>query len=966
MNAPNPLFALTLSCPHPIGPLSRAIAAVSLSCCLAASSLAQEAEQATQAQAQAAEDDEVVESMVVTGSRLGIGDRTANIVSIDAEEIERRGVATVEELIRTIPFALSSLNSQSNMIFGGEGDVDKNLGALGLGTSTINLRGLGSASTVVLLNGRRIAGAAGDEDGFVNISHIPLGAIERVDFQLDGGSAAYGSDTIAGVVNFVTKKNYRGIELKYRTEDSASDADRENFDVLAGTFWRGQGEFFGGGFVTGSVYYRESEPINNRKAGWTTRDFRDQFGPEFDLRQDSYGQPGIVQDQCGSGRWATACGPKRQLPDGHDGTSASPGDFVDPRVLDYVPPQNGAENESQNFSMFFEQDIFSGRLKLVADALYSEQEDYQEFQTLITNVTVPASNAFNPYGKDLKVGYWPGREIEELGLPPNYTFAETEHTSLNYGFVVNFNDLHRLHVTRTDSEDKKYATQVRMDSPSFLNDNNPVKAVFEELLASSDPSVALNLFGDGSVQSPRFAELATFALGPSVDATTLEKWELKAEGEFNFLLPSPIHYAVVAETSETSIKSDSFGYVEGGELDVRFDELGRIGVEEPTLEHEAWFIELGIPVFEKHRWAHEVLLNLQVREDTYTQSGAVGTDADGELNVVDVENGDTTFRIGLLYAPVPSLEFRLSRQDSYKTPKFGDLFSTRNTLNFNSIYTDPYAPGGPATLSIPTEFNSANLLLDAETSTNWTASVTWAPDAIPGFKTRLLWSEIVYEDQISFGSTLLFEYPEVAFTLPDIVQRDAEGNAVLIRNSTLNIAEKVSEIWKAEVSYRVDTSIGEFLADLYLHNTAEEYFKVTPTSEAVDRVGTAGGTDDYRVTAHLTYIRDRLTVNLNARFTPSYENHNTGRCFEVVGRCERAFANRPSLKVNSGTVVDANIAYQFDMGLNLRFGGMNIFEEEFPTVYGSQGYSYDPTRYDARGRTWFLQALYKWGNNPGR
>ena len=938
------------------------VTTLTLICCfLTESTIAQEAVQEPEA-----EDDAVVETMVVTGSRLGIGDRTANIVSIDAAEIERRGVATVEELIRTIPFAFSSLNSQSNMIFGGDGDVDKNLGALGLGTSTINLRGLGSANTVVLLNGRRIAGAAGDEDGFVNISHIPLGAIERVDFQLDGGSAAYGSDTIGGVVNFVTKKNYRGIELRYRTEDSAADADRESFDVLAGNFWRGTGELFGGGFVTASFTYLESDPINNRKAGWTTRDFRDQYGPEFDLRGNTYGQPGVVRDQCGSGRWASACGPSRQLPDGHDGVNATPEDFGDARVLDYIPPQNGSELESQRMHVFFEQDLFKGRLKLVGDVLYSENKEYQEFQTLITNVTVPASNAFNPYGRDLKVGYWPGREIEELGLPPNYTSADTDHLTFNYGFVVNFNPLHRLHVTRTDSKDEKAATQVRMDSPSFLGTNNPAKARFEELLASSDPSVALNLFGDGSVQSPHFEELATHALGPSVDETQLEKWEVKAEGEFSFLLPNAIHYAIGAEVSETVISSDSFSYIAGGELGVTFSELDRVGVEEPTLEHEAWFVEIGIPIFEQHKWAHELLLNLQVREDTYTSEGAFGTDETGELNIVKDENGDTTYRLGVLYAPVPSWEFRLSRQDSYKTPKFGDLFTTRNPFNFNSLYTDPYAPGGPAFLSIPTEFSGANLELESETSTNLTASVTWAPEAIPGLKAKVTWSEIVYEDNIQFGSTLLFNYPEVAFALPEIVERDAAGNAIFIRNRTLNIAEKVSETWKVDVSYRVDTSIGQFLADLEYHDTAEEYFKVTPTSEAVERVGTAGGTDDYSVTGRLTYIRDRITVNVNAKYRPSYENDNTGRCPAVpVGRCLIPYGERPSLKVNAGTVVGANIAYRFDMGLTLRFGGNNIFEEEFPTVYGGSGYGYDPTRYDARGRTWFLQAVYKWGDNVG-
>ena len=953
--------------------LVRGIGILIVAIALPAAAQGEEGDETAGQSAEDGVDPDYVETITVTGSRLGTGDPTANIISVDAAEIARRGVSTVEELMRTMPFVFSSLNSQSNMLFGGDAsDTDKNLGALGLGTSTVNLRGLGSANTVVLLNGRRIAGAAGDEDGFVNIAHIPLGAIERVDVQLDGGSATYGSDTIGGVVNFITKKNYQGFEATYRNEDSASDADSERLNLLGGTFWHGGG-VFGPGYVTASVTQRESDPIINRKAGFTTRDFSSRFGPEFDLRRADIGQPGVVRDQCGSGRWAQACGPSRQLPDGHDGTNAGPEDFVAARVFDYIPPQNGAESETRSLHLNFEQDTFDGKLRLFAETLYSNAEEYQEFQTLISNVTVPASNAFNPYGTDLKVGYWPGNEIARLGLPPSYTSAETEHLTVSYGGMWVFNDHVRFHLARTSSESDKEATQVRFDSPSFLGSNNPIKALFEELLASSDPAVALNLFGDGTVQSPRFEELATHALGPSVDKTELTKWEYKVEGEFEFLLPSAIHYAVGGERSERTITSQSYQYVEGGSLGVTYSEANRVGVEEPTNEQDAWFVEVGVPIFENREWAHKLLVNLQARNDTYTLKGAAGFEVTDEcfgfsppascLDIVTVESGDTTYRVGLLYAPVPSLELRLSRQDSYRTPTFGDLFSTRNPSQFASIYDDPYAPGGPATLRIPTEFISANLDLRPETSVNWTGSVTWAPEAVPGLRLKATWSNIDFADQITYGSTLLYDHAEVAFALPELVQRDEQGNAIKVRNASVNIAEKVSEIMRFEVSYRFDTRLGDFFTDLELNQTREEYFRVTPESAVVDRVGTTGGTDEWNFTGRLTYVRDRITANADARYRPSYDNTNTGLCFEVVGRCDRLYVDRPSLEVDGGFIVNANVAYAFDMGVRVKLGGRNIFEETFPTVYGSSGYGYDPTRYDARGRVIYLEVQYKRGGD---
>lgn len=172
----------------------------------------------------AVDDADDVETIVVTGSRLPKGDPTAFVYSLTVEDFEARGVSSVEELMRTLPWAYHSINQQTSAIDSSAlapSDVDKNPrfvdnGSTGLilfevitgfGTSTANLRALGSANTLVLVNGRRVAGRAGDEEGYVNLLNVPLSAIERVDVQLDGGSAVYGADAIGGVINFITKKN---------------------------------------------------------------------------------------------------------------------------------------------------------------------------------------------------------------------------------------------------------------------------------------------------------------------------------------------------------------------------------------------------------------------------------------------------------------------------------------------------------------------------------------------------------------------------------------------------------------------------------------------------------------------------------------------------------------------------------------------------------------------------------------
>src|SRR5450830_1177431 len=150
-----------------------------------------------------------MERVVVTGSSIKrIDGETALPVQIlKREDIERTGAATTEELVKQIS-AFSSAGSVST--------------AAAAGTQTgsiaaLSLRGLGSARTLVLINGRRASVYGGGSGGLagasVDVNSIPLSAIERVEVLKDGASAVYGSDAIAGVVNFILRKDFTGIEL---------------------------------------------------------------------------------------------------------------------------------------------------------------------------------------------------------------------------------------------------------------------------------------------------------------------------------------------------------------------------------------------------------------------------------------------------------------------------------------------------------------------------------------------------------------------------------------------------------------------------------------------------------------------------------------------------------------------------------------------------------------------------------
>ncbi|UUZ54315.1 TonB-dependent receptor plug domain-containing protein [Massilia sp. H-1] len=123
---------------------------------------------------------------------------------VTREQIDKAGVTTAAELMSRISANSGGLTDGASINVGGDQR----------GFNSANLRGIGTSSTLVLLNGRRMANFAspGDDTG-VDLNNIPAAALQRVEVLLDGASALYGTDAIGGVINFITRKDFRGVEL---------------------------------------------------------------------------------------------------------------------------------------------------------------------------------------------------------------------------------------------------------------------------------------------------------------------------------------------------------------------------------------------------------------------------------------------------------------------------------------------------------------------------------------------------------------------------------------------------------------------------------------------------------------------------------------------------------------------------------------------------------------------------------
>ncbi|GGD84501.1 hypothetical protein GCM10011515_00260 [Tsuneonella deserti] len=173
--------------------------------------------------------------ILVTGTRIRGAPVASPVIAIGEDDIRAQGLSDLGEVARRIPQSFGGGQNPgigANVPTASGGDVG--------GGSSLNLRGLGSDATLTLLNGHRLAYTAALQS--VDVSAIPLAAIERVEVVPDGASAIYGSDAVAGVANIILRKRYSGLETGVRLATSTDGGGfQQRYDALAGATWSSGG-----------------------------------------------------------------------------------------------------------------------------------------------------------------------------------------------------------------------------------------------------------------------------------------------------------------------------------------------------------------------------------------------------------------------------------------------------------------------------------------------------------------------------------------------------------------------------------------------------------------------------------------------------------------------------------------------------------------------------------------------------
>jgi outer membrane receptor protein involved in Fe transport len=354
--------------------------------------------------ARLAEQDSTEEVIVITGSTIGRKNLTtpAPLSVLTRDALQAAGRATIGDIIQQLPSQSNGINAQVNN--GGDG------------STRVDIRGLGSARTLTLLNGRRVVPSGNGANSSVDLNMIPLAMIDRVEVLKDGASAVYGSDAIGGVVNIITRADFQGTEASLYT----------------GTTGRGDGVVYDASFVTGhnaenkkgniifSAGVQHQDPVFAADRSFSSYDKTYDFAMKSEVRGGSTATPaGRINaksiDTNGDGKPdpVNLCGATEQYCtlDGAGGYRP----FVSPDDLYNYQPINYLYTPSARYNLYS-----SGAYKLTPEVetffegSYMNRTSDQQLAPEPFSNTVPISAAsmYNPLGGTI-LGYQ--RRLEEFG-----------------------------------------------------------------------------------------------------------------------------------------------------------------------------------------------------------------------------------------------------------------------------------------------------------------------------------------------------------------------------------------------------------------------------------------------------------------------------------------------------------------------------------------------------------------------
>lgn len=897
------------------------------------------------AQTSSGEQTDQLETIVVTGSRIRRVDlETASpVFSIDAAAIAQTGKLTLGDIIQESP-SIAGAATNPNVNNGG-----------GSGASTISIRGLGSQRTLLLVNGRRLS--------YADVNSIPINMVERIDILKDGASAIYGSDAVAGVVNFVLKSNYQGIEASadYGISDR-DDGARRGFQMTVG-----QSSDRGSLIIGASYNVQESVSAGDRE--FSNRALYNYYGSIIQIGSSFIPNGRFVIPRTTAASFGLNCpgtaGSVSVTRTSPSGNPQSPGAYKCYRG-------GGAGNDTFNFAPFNVLTTPQERGGLFVTGNYKLTDNVEFYIDAFTNKTrsnyqiaplplilnsglfrISRNSVYNPFGVDITSG-----GVRMINAGNREGFFQTQADQIATGLKGTFGDTWSWDAgilaarTSQDFGQNRYYFGPGLSAaigPSFRDANGVARCgTAAAPIANCVPVdlIGANFAGTAAASQAALAALEVTVRGKSY--SNMKGGNVNLTGELFNLPAGAVSLAVGAEYRE------DYSYFEP-------DFIGRItnpaigtcltftdACSSPStgfLAVREYYAELFVPILADVPFVKSLNMTFGSRYSNYSAFDAA-----------------TNSKIGVEWRPFDDLLLRGTVAEVFRSPTISDLFG--GVTPSADTYRDPcsgsgFQAGNPAcagasagftqTTAQTSALQGSNDELQPEEGKSFTWGMVYDPSWLPGLSTSLdVWKIYLNGNIDTIGTQTIIDQCYNFGRFCNLFNRNDSsiGDISFVSNRLQNIGRTDVAGVDYSIKYRLpETRFGNFRVglDATYFKTFNDQVIAGDISTETHRAGSyysssSGGTGNtarLRGTGTVAWSMGNFDASWRARYLHSADYGFTataGDGFTVVNPSGLASDN--SFRIGASTFHNLQMGYNLEaINTRLEVGVDNVTDKDPPLLY---------------------------------
>ncbi len=806
-----------------------------------------------------------IDALVVTASRVTGFTAPTPTTIVGVEDLQNTAAPTMADVLNRLPS------------FSGSGPTAQSVGTANPGANYINLRNLGDNRTLVLLDGRRHVPTS--DKGTVDINVLPSALVRRVDVVTGGASAAYGSDAVSGVVNFILDKDFAGVKGLAQTGITARGDDRTHRLSLA---WGGKLLDDRGHLMLAAEYTRTSDTPYYGDRAWGSRNYQQLANaagatplrlvvPNVRYSNMTYG--GLINSGPLKGtqflpngatqpfQYGTLVGANFMLGGGGD-------TLLNDVVLD-VP-----STRSNVFGRFDYQ--LTPGVNAALEVSHAQSETMSTTTAPFdASIVIQRDNAYLP------------ASVRNAMTAANLATVTVGRLNRDMGLIHNGGDTQTHRVVAaldgTIGAGWKWDAYLQWGQTDYLqtqpNDRNNVlwlqgvdavvapagnvnagRVVCRSTVAApANGCLPLNIFGDGSMD---FAAMAR-VMGTAWFRSLITEWSggANVSGEPFSIWAGPVAVAAGAEFRKEELKTTSDA--------TSLAKAWRIGNFQPLsgeYDVKEYYAEVGVPLIKNQPLFKDLSLNLAGRYTDYSLSGGV-----------------KTWKAGAVWALNDRIQLRATQSRDIRAPNLGELYQAGNQLsggiidriNGNQQYTAASFTGG-------------NPNLKPERATTKAFGVVISPSFTPGLRLSADYYDINIVGAIaSINGQVTIDrcFMGAAEICKNITRSPTTGLITRIDSTFLNVASRHQRGYDFEGSYALPVRewFDGFQGDLSLRVLATRLV-LNDTNDGSVTLHTAGqaavaGQPKWKVNAKLDYSNGPLTLFVEQRYLSStvYDNAFTER-----------------------------------------------------------------------------------------